>query len=140
MRLTVRSQSGEGTRSRDFLAGAERTISHGVEVVIKCDVVAPSIRSLTPPNCTPRAPSKRAKALSRHKTGLSLVLERANRCPPKSGRSLQKQLPPTEDGFVEASPSRVLREGEGMFLFKQSRHPRVLLLAFGGAADYTGNA
>src|ERR1039457_2161970 len=30
--------------------------------------LCPSIRSLTPPNCTPRAPSKRAKALSRHKT------------------------------------------------------------------------
>jgi len=36
---------------------------------------------------------------------------------PKSGRPLQSQLPPTEDGFVEASPSHVLRDGEGMFLF-----------------------
>jgi hypothetical protein len=32
---------------------------------------------------------------------------------PKSGRPLQNQLPATGDGFVEATPSRVVRDGVG---------------------------
>jgi hypothetical protein len=37
-------------------------------------------------------------------------------------RPLQDQLPPIEYGFVEVSPSRVLRDGEGMFLFRLSHY------------------
>src|SRR5258706_14028881 len=53
---------------------------------------------------------------------LSLALERTD-ARPKCGRPLQNQLPPTEDGFVEASRSRVLRDGEGM-IFLNLNHPR----------------
>src|SRR5580700_11596642 len=48
---SIRSRSGEGTRSRDFRAGPARTISHGSEVLIERDVIAPSICSLTAPDC-----------------------------------------------------------------------------------------
>ena len=44
---------------------------------------------------------------------------------PKSGRPLQNQLPQTDGGFVEASPSRVLRDGEGKLPFKLSHYDRV---------------
>jgi hypothetical protein len=33
-------------------------------------------------------------------------------------RPLQEQLPPSLDDFVEATPSRAVRDGEGMFFSK----------------------
>jgi hypothetical protein len=58
---------------------------------------------------------------------------------PKCGRPLQNQPPTAEEGFVEASPARVLRDGEGMLYFKPSLRLKfsaltfVLLLAAGNA-------
>jgi hypothetical protein len=41
---------------------------------------------------------------------------------PKSGRPLQMQPVQWRHGFVEASPSRVLRDGEGMLRFKLTHY------------------
>jgi hypothetical protein len=41
---------------------------------------------------------------------------------PKSGRPLQRQPVQRRHGFVEASPSPVLGDGEGMLRFKLTRY------------------
>jgi hypothetical protein len=55
---------------------------------------------------------------------LNLIRERTTDCPPQE-RAASTTASNKED-FVEASPSRVLRDGEGMSLFKLST---ALLLA-----------
>src|SRR6267143_3437034 len=48
------------------------------------------------------------------------VLERTKTCPPQQRVAPTKSTPPNEDDLVAASPSRVLRGGEGRLLFKLS--------------------
>jgi len=49
-------------------------------------------------------------------------LERTNSCPPQNRAASTKPTTTGKVGFVEASPSRVLRDGEGTFLFKLSHY------------------
>src|SRR6267378_8650824 len=51
---------------------------------------------------------------------LGWVLERTKTCPPQERAAPTKSTPPNEDDLVAASPSRVLRGGEGRLLFKLS--------------------
>src|ERR1700704_5410965 len=54
---------------------------------------------------------------------LRWVLERTKTCPPQERAAPTKSTPPNEDDHVVASPSRILRGGEGRFLFKLSTTP-----------------
>src|ERR1700674_2561983 len=52
-----------------------------------------------------------------HGLRLSLILERTNSCPPQERAASTRSIATNANGFVEASASRVLRDGEGTFLF-----------------------
>ena len=41
---------------------------------------------------------------------------------PKNGRPLQNPLPTKQDDFVAAVPSRIFRDGTGIFVFKPSHY------------------
>src|SRR6267142_2605356 len=45
-----------------------------------------------------------------------------NTCPPQVRAASTRSNATSKDGFVEASLSRVLRDGEGMFHFKLNQH------------------
>jgi hypothetical protein len=47
---------------------------------------------------------------------------------PKNGRPLQNLPPTTLGGFVAAVPSRVFRDGTGIFIVKLSHYLRLTLL------------
>ena len=51
----------------------------------------------------------------------SMILETTNCCPPQE-RAASTTVSDKE-GFVEATPSRVLRDGVGMSVFKLRHHP-----------------
>src|SRR6266446_7260403 len=61
------------------------------------------------------APQLRLRTLYDSREWLRRVLERTKTCPPQ-----QRAAPPNEDDLVAASPSRVLRGGQGRLLFKLS--------------------
>jgi len=57
-------------------------------------------------------------------------------CPPKKRAAATKPTEPTHSGFVEASPSRVLRDGEGTATSKLSHSPYKAFLDTVGRVTY----
>src|SRR6266404_989102 len=66
------------------------------------------------------APHLRLRTLYDSREWLGWAMERTKTCPPQERAASTKSTPPNEDDLVAASPSRVLRGGEGRLLFKLS--------------------
>src|SRR6266404_5199487 len=66
------------------------------------------------------APHLRSQSLHDSREWLGWVLDRTKTCPSQERAASTKSTPPNEDDHVAASPSRVLRGGEGRLLFKLS--------------------
>src|SRR5580700_4772807 len=65
------------------------------------------------------------------------MFDALNGCPPKKRAAATKPTAHVGYGFVEASPSRALRGGEGRFPLKLSHHLKTKLLDTPQATPYT---